>query len=78
MEREVQVIGERILTKALVAKKVDKSPRTLERWVRDPENDFPRPVKVGGRIGWRLRDVDAWINSLPAFDQESQTTTASS
>ncbi|WP_448658293.1 helix-turn-helix transcriptional regulator [Sphingomonas sp. CJ99] len=28
------------------------------------EGDFPKPVKIGGRINaWPVQDIDAWIQS---------------
>lgn len=31
--------------------------------------DFPAPCGVGaGRIRWRRRDIDAWIDDLPQVD----------
>ena len=33
-----------------------------KRWVSDNDNDFPKPVKLSPRrIGWRKKDVVAWL-----------------
>jgi prophage regulatory protein len=37
------------------------SKSTIKRWVADPENGFPKPMKLSpGRIGWRADQVKAW------------------
>ncbi len=37
---------------------------TIYRWMNDGQ--FPLPVDLGGcRVGWRLSDVRAWIESRP-------------
>ena len=37
------------------------SKSTIKRWVNDPDNDFPKPVKLSPRrIGWRADAVKAW------------------
>ena len=42
---------------------------TLWRWVRD--GHFPKPVRLGANcVAWRADDVNQWINSRPAFDDE--------
>jgi prophage regulatory protein len=37
------------------------SKSTIKRWVSDPANDFPKPVKLSARrVGWRADQVKAW------------------
>lgn len=34
---------------------------TIWRWARDPNNAFPKPVKLGENCTrWRLEDVEQW------------------
>jgi predicted DNA-binding transcriptional regulator AlpA len=44
------------------------SKSTIKRWVNDPANDFPRPVKVPAsrRINWRADQVKAWRRKIEA------------
>lgn len=35
--------------------------RTVRRWVH--EQVVPEPIKVGGTLRWRRRDVDAWLEA---------------
>jgi hypothetical protein len=41
-----------------LAKRWDLSPRTLERWRWTGQG--PRFLKIGGRVAYRLEDVEAW------------------
>lgn len=44
------------------------SPTTLQRMVR--EGDFPAPRKISGRrVGWLVREIEAWCESRPVSDQ---------
>jgi prophage regulatory protein len=37
------------------------SKTTIKRWVADPDNDFPKPIKLSPRRnGWRADQVKAW------------------
>ena len=37
------------------------SKSTIKRWVADPANDFPKPIKLSPRrLGWRADQVKAW------------------
>jgi predicted DNA-binding transcriptional regulator AlpA len=41
------------------------SKSTIKRWVNDPENDFPKPVKNSQRrIGWPADQVKAWRKKI--------------
>jgi predicted DNA-binding transcriptional regulator AlpA len=42
------------------------SKSTIKRWVNDPKNDFPKPVKLlpSRRIGWSADEVKAWRNRI--------------
>ena len=46
------------------------STATIWRWVNS--GDFPAPVKLGGlrtrSIGWRLSEVQEWLDTRPRFD----------
>jgi prophage regulatory protein len=43
-----------------------KSRTTLYRRAKAVNGDFPKPVSIGaGKIRWRSRDIEDWLNSLP-------------
>jgi prophage regulatory protein len=43
------------------------SKSTIKRWVADPSNDFPKPVKLSPRrIGWRADQVKTWRRKIDA------------
>jgi excisionase family DNA binding protein len=37
---------------------------TIYRWIKDPVMNFPPPVKIGLRAGWRKSDIDHWLKVL--------------
>jgi predicted site-specific integrase-resolvase len=58
------------LTQAALADRWNISPRTLERWRWVGEG--PQFIKIGGRVVYRLEDVEAYErNQLRASTAES-------
>ncbi len=51
-----------LLNKKQTAKAVAVSESTIARMVA--EKEFPRPVKVRGRVLWRVKDIEAWSETL--------------
>ncbi|MDD5084165.1 MAG: AlpA family phage regulatory protein [Candidatus Moranbacteria bacterium] len=49
------------------AKAVDLSPATIDRMCK--AGTFPAPVRLGGRKSWRVRDLEAWSESLKEPDR---------
>jgi hypothetical protein len=46
-----------IVTTAVAAEKLNRSRQTLRKWAC--ENSGPlRPIKIGGRLAWRLADIE--------------------
>lgn len=56
-----------------VSKIVGLARSTLYKFLSDPDNDFPRPVKLsaattkGARVAWVLLEVQQWARSRVAF-----------
>ena len=50
---------ERLLTREVVAQRLDCDPATVRRMVK--EGRFPPPLHIGKMPRWRERDVNAWI-----------------
>lgn len=50
-----------ITTRDLAARLYPASPRTIDRW--RTEGRGPRYLKVGRRVYYRLRDVEAWLDA---------------
>ena len=46
------------LDERMLANRLVMSPRTLQRWRQD--GDGPAYLKLGGRVVYRLADVEAW------------------
>jgi hypothetical protein len=44
----------------LVAKRYNVTPRTLDRWVKDPGLNFPKPTKINDRNYWFEDALDAF------------------
>ncbi|MEM9341411.1 MAG: transcriptional regulator [Pseudomonadota bacterium] len=38
------------------------SPSTLDRMVRDPRSNFPKPYRIGRLRFWRQGELDAWVD----------------
>ena len=46
-----------------VAKRFSVVVRTIERWLRDPNLNFPKPIVVNKRRYWRLEELERWERS---------------
>jgi hypothetical protein len=46
-----------------VAKRYNVVVRTIERWERDPNLSFPKPLVVNKRKYWRLEELERWERS---------------
>jgi excisionase family DNA binding protein len=53
-----------MLTTSDVCRILGCDPRTLRRWRH--EKKVPRPVRIGGRLRWRRRDLLPWIEKRRA------------
>ena len=50
-----------------VASVLSLATATIQKMVR--ENEFPRPRQLSGRrVGWLLREVEAWAEERPISD----------
>lgn len=40
---------------------------TIWRWIRDPAQNFPKPIEVGARVRmWRTAEIEHWLNTRPS------------
>ena len=46
-----------------VAMMVGVTTRSIYRYV-ETETNFPRPVRIGGLVRWRRKEVERWLASL--------------
>ena len=44
---------------------------TLHRWLKDPNNSFPKPTYLGRLRYWRLADLEAWERDCSANSFEA-------
>ena len=50
-----------------VAGKLDVSTSTIWRWVKDPEMNFPKPIKLTPMITvFNASEIDAWHSFMSA------------
>ena len=57
---------ERVLSPGKVAEMLGVARSSLFRIRRDPEAEFPAPIRISTRrIGWVSGEVQEWINSRP-------------
>lgn len=62
------VLSDRILRKDEVMSVTGLRQSYLRQMVLD--HRFPAPVKLGKRaVGWRLSDIQQWLQSLPQGEQ---------
>jgi hypothetical protein len=48
------------LTRAQLAKRYQRTTRTIDRWVEFGSNGFPKPLDINGRPLWRIDLVEAY------------------
>lgn len=53
------------LSAAAVCARYDgKTRMTLHRWCKDPDLNFPKPVKIRGQNYWVAAELDAYDSSM--------------
>jgi hypothetical protein len=58
------------IPKSGVARRYNKTPRTVDRWRKDPKLNFPSGICINGRWYWDEDVLDAW--DLTQIDLASQ------
>jgi predicted DNA-binding transcriptional regulator AlpA len=43
----------------------NSSKSTLKRLIQNPDNGFPDPMMVGGRLAWFIDEIADWLESRP-------------
>jgi hypothetical protein len=43
-----------------VAAKFNVTPRSVDRWWKNPELNFPQPIFINGRKYWSLAELERW------------------
>ncbi len=55
-----------ILRKREASQKTGLSMAHIDRITRDPNNDFPAKVQLGGNaVGWYEHEIDEWLSNRP-------------
>ncbi|WP_320202404.1 helix-turn-helix transcriptional regulator [Agrobacterium rosae] len=49
---------------AVCARYDNKTKMTLYRWCKDPELNFPKPVKIRGQNYWLVSELNAYDSSM--------------
>lgn len=52
-----------LLTRYEVAELLHVKAVTLYRYQDNEEMDFPKPIKIGRKVFYRLSDIQTWIDS---------------
>lgn len=50
----------RYIGSAAVAKRYDRTLRTIARWSKNPPSGFPRPLQINGKNLWDLAALEAY------------------
>jgi hypothetical protein len=56
-------LNERYLSRRRQAERYERSVRTIERWGKDPDLDFPAEIEVNGRWLRPLSKLEKWERS---------------
>lgn len=60
MDSFENTVADSLMPKPRVARELGISSRTLSRWLDDAEVDFPRPVKIRGRLFFARSAIEVW------------------
>jgi predicted DNA-binding transcriptional regulator AlpA len=52
------------LTSSQLGERYQRTQRTLARWIKNPPQGFPQPVKLNGRNLWPQEKIENWERSL--------------
>ena len=54
------------LTGVEVERRYKRSPQTRQRWSKDPELGFPKPMKIKNRLLYRRSEIEAFERRMTA------------
>jgi len=50
---------------------LDVKTTTIYRWLNDPENDFPQPIRLGPKmVRWHQSELEEWLANRERGIQE--------
>jgi len=49
----------RVGSRTTLARKLDVTPSTIDRWAKRP--DFPKAIRIGASPRWDLAEIDQWL-----------------
>lgn len=52
------------LTSSQLGERYQRTQRTLARWIKNPPQGFPQPVRLNGRNLWPQEKIENWERSL--------------
>jgi predicted DNA-binding transcriptional regulator AlpA len=52
------------LTSSQLGERYQRTQRTLARWIKNPPQGFPQPVRLDGRNLWPQEKIENWERSL--------------
>lgn len=47
----------KFLSSAAISRRYDVTQRTILRWIKNPPQGFPQPIKIGSRNMWREDEI---------------------
>lgn len=60
------------LTSGQLARRYNKSTRTITRWAEDLPNGFPSPIEINGRKLWDADAIGSWERALAAASRQTK------
>ena len=61
----------RLLSEDAVEAVFDRHYQSILRWRQDETLNFPKPLKIRGRLYWREEELTAWVMSQQEAANES-------
>jgi predicted DNA-binding transcriptional regulator AlpA len=59
-------IVDEYITGGDVDRRYKRSPQTRWRWSKDPTLNFPKPIKIKGRLLYRLSEIEEFERRMAA------------
>jgi predicted DNA-binding transcriptional regulator AlpA len=54
------------ISRPAVARRYERSIQSIWRWENDPTMNFPKGIRIRGRVLFKLAELEAWERQLAA------------
>ena len=53
--------NQRFIYKGELVEMIGVTFPTIWKWMQNPDNDFPQPIEIGGRVAWFESEILQWM-----------------